>query len=218
LRAGHAHAAALQQDEATVKNIRLWDPRPLIDTYRQLQEIRTYYDFRDVDIDRYWIEGKYTEVMLSPREMNLDQLPDTAQTWVNQHLKFTHGTGLAMSPVNKKDTEGLPVFYIRIYRQCPTSGLRLNSLPCISARRATTTQSSIRRRRVRLSQGRRQRLFVLHGIGRRPRLGTSAAAAVQHLLQGHQLASHREYRGQEQDHDSAQYRGPNRIHRTVPES
>ncbi len=105
--------AALEQDEATVKNIRLWDPRPLIDTYRQLQEIRTYYDFRDVDIDRYWIEGKYTEVMLSPREMNIDALPDTAQTWVNQHLKFTHGAGLAMSPVNKKDTEGLPVFYIK---------------------------------------------------------------------------------------------------------
>ncbi len=98
--------AALDQDSATVKNIRLWDPRPLIDTYRQLQEIRTYYDFRDVDIDRYWIQGKYTEVMLSPREMNLDALPDTAQTWVNQHLKFTHGAGLAMSPVNKKDTEG----------------------------------------------------------------------------------------------------------------
>jgi uncharacterized protein len=105
--------AALDQDEATVKNIRLWDPRPLIDTYRQLQEIRTYYDFRDVDIDRYWIQGKYTEVMLSPREMNVDQLPDNAQTWVNQHLKFTHGAGLAMSPVNKKDTEGLPVFYIK---------------------------------------------------------------------------------------------------------
>lgn len=105
--------AALEEDSATVKNIRLWDPRPLIDTYRQLQEIRTYYDFRDVDIDRYWIEGKYTEVMLSAREMNLDQLPETAQTWVNQHLKFTHGAGLAMSPVNRKDTEGLPVFYMK---------------------------------------------------------------------------------------------------------
>ncbi len=105
--------AALGEDTATVNNIRLWDPRPLIDTYRQLQEIRTYYDFRDVDIDRYWIEGKYTEVMLSPREMNIDQLADNAQTWVNQHLKFTHGAGLAMSPVNRKDTEGMPVFYLK---------------------------------------------------------------------------------------------------------
>jgi uncharacterized protein len=110
---GELTQAALDQDSATVENIRLWDPRPLIDTYRQLQEIRTYYDFKDVDIDRYWINGKYTEVMLSPREMNLDALPETAQTWVNQHLKFTHGAGLAMSPVNKKDTEGLPVFFVK---------------------------------------------------------------------------------------------------------
>ena len=100
-------------------------PAPLIDTYRQLQEIRTYYDFRDVDIDRYWIEGKYTEVMLSPREMNIDQLPDNAQTWVNQHLKFTHGAGLAMSPVNKKDTEGLPVFYIKDIPAVSDVGLKV---------------------------------------------------------------------------------------------
>ena len=117
--------AALEQDATTVQNIRLWDPRPLIDTYRQLQEIRTYYDFRDVDIDRYWIEGKYTEVMLSPREMNIDALPDTAQTWVNQHLKFTHGAGLAMSPVNKKDTEGLPVFYIKDIPAVSDVGLKV---------------------------------------------------------------------------------------------
>ncbi|MFZ0245196.1 UPF0182 family protein [Candidatus Binatus sp.] len=117
--------AALQEDSATVKNIRLWDPRPLIDTYRQLQEIRTYYDFRDVDIDRYWIEGKYTEVMLSPREMNIDQLPENAQTWVNQHLKFTHGAGLAMSPVNRKDTEGLPVFYIKDIPAVSDVGLKV---------------------------------------------------------------------------------------------
>src|SRR3984957_19800816 len=118
--------AALEQDEATVKNIRLWDPRPLLDTYRQLQEIRTYYDFRDVDIDRYWIEGKYTEGMLSPREMNIDALPETAQTWVNQHLKFTHGAGLAMSPVNKKDTEGLPVFYIKDIPPVSNVGLKVD--------------------------------------------------------------------------------------------
>jgi uncharacterized membrane protein (UPF0182 family) len=123
---GSLTPAALDQDSATVKNIRLWDPRPLIDTYRQLQEIRTYYDFRDVDIDRYWIEGKYTEVMLSPREMNLDQLPETAQTWVNQHLKFTHGAGLAMSPVNKKDTEGLPVFYVKDIPAVSNVGLKID--------------------------------------------------------------------------------------------
>jgi len=104
---------SLEQDAPTVNNIRLWDPRPLLATYRQLQEIRLYYDFQDVDIDRYWINGKYTEVMLSPRELNISLLPDNAQTWVNRHLKFTHGSGLTMSPVNAKDSEGLPVFYIK---------------------------------------------------------------------------------------------------------
>ncbi|MGZ6194951.1 MAG: UPF0182 family membrane protein [Candidatus Binataceae bacterium] len=105
--------ASLEQDAPTVDNIRLWDPRPLLATYRQLQEIRLYYDFQDVDIDRYWINGKYTEVMLSPRELNISLLPDNAQTWVNRHLKFTHGSGLTMSPVNAKDSEGLPVFYMK---------------------------------------------------------------------------------------------------------
>jgi uncharacterized membrane protein (UPF0182 family) len=105
--------ASLQADAPTIKNIRLWDPRPLSATYRQLQEIRLYYDFKDVDIDRYTINGQYTQVMLSPRELNVALLPENAQTWVNQHLKFTHGSGLVMSPVNKKDPEGLPVFLIK---------------------------------------------------------------------------------------------------------
>jgi len=110
---GKLTQASLEQDAPTVNNIRLWDPRPLLATYRQLQEIRLYYDFQDVDIDRYWIDGKYTEVMLAPRELNIALLPENAQTWVNRHLKFTHGSGLTMSPVNAKDSEGLPVFYIK---------------------------------------------------------------------------------------------------------
>ncbi len=105
--------ASIQTDAPTLGNIRLWDPRPLIDTYKQLQEIRLYYDFIDVDIDRYKIGGRYTQVMLSPRELNVGLLPENAQTWVNQHLKFTHGSGLVMSPVNEKDSEGLPVFFIK---------------------------------------------------------------------------------------------------------
>ena len=110
---GKLTSAVLETDRATLRNIRLWDPRPLIDTYKQLQEIRLYYDFIDVDVDRYTIEGRYTQVMLSPRELNVGLLPENAQTWVNQHLKFTHGSGLVMSPVNEKDSEGLPVFYIK---------------------------------------------------------------------------------------------------------
>jgi uncharacterized membrane protein (UPF0182 family) len=116
---------SLKRDEPTVRNIRLWDPRPLIATFRQLQEIRLYYDFRDVDIDRYWIKGDYTQVMLAPRELNVDLLPDNAQTWVNRHLKFTHGYGLVMSPVNKKDTEGLPLFYLSNIPPISNSGFNV---------------------------------------------------------------------------------------------
>ncbi|MGO9606915.1 MAG: UPF0182 family protein [Candidatus Binataceae bacterium] len=118
--------ASLAQDAPTIKNIRLWDPRPLIATYRQLQEIRLYYDFKDVDIDRYWVNGNYTQVMLSAREMNVDQLPENAQTWVNQHLKFTHGAGIAMSPVNEKDTEGLPIFYIKNIPPASNVGFKID--------------------------------------------------------------------------------------------
>jgi uncharacterized membrane protein (UPF0182 family) len=103
----------LAANQTTVQNIRWWDPRPLLDTYRQLQEIRLYYDFRDVDIDRYTINGTYQQVMLSARELNQTRLPPDAQTWINQHFKFTHGSGLAMSPVNRFDEEGLPIFYVK---------------------------------------------------------------------------------------------------------
>jgi uncharacterized membrane protein (UPF0182 family) len=84
-----------------------------MDTYAQLQEIRTYYKFHDVDVDRYWIEGTYRQVMLSARELRTALLPPNAQTWVNRHLLFTHGTGVVMSPVTRKSAEGLPVFYLQ---------------------------------------------------------------------------------------------------------
>jgi uncharacterized membrane protein (UPF0182 family) len=110
---GRLTPATLEQDSATIRNIRLWDPRPLIATYQQLQEFRLYYTFQDIDIDRYWIDNNETEVMLAARELNVDLLPQNAQTWVNRHLKFTHGFGLVMNPVNTKDQEGLPVLYIK---------------------------------------------------------------------------------------------------------
>jgi uncharacterized membrane protein (UPF0182 family) len=84
---------SLQDNRATIDNIRLWDHQPLLDTYAQLQEIRTYYKFHDVDIDRYEIDGSYQQVMLSARELEPARLPSNAQTWVNQHLLFTHGDG-----------------------------------------------------------------------------------------------------------------------------
>ena len=103
---------SLQDNRATIDNIRLWDWQPLIDTYAQLQEIRTYYKFLDVDVDRYELGGSYQQVMLSARELEATRLPPNAQTWVNQHLIFTHGNGVVMSPVTQKSAEGLPIFYL----------------------------------------------------------------------------------------------------------
>ena len=103
----------LQQNQATTRNIRLWDYRPLLSTYSQLQEIRLYYNFSDVDIDRYTLDGNYRQVMLSPRELSYAQVPQRARTWVNQRLKYTHGYGLVMSPVNVVTPEGLPELFIR---------------------------------------------------------------------------------------------------------
>ncbi|MFL9962882.1 UPF0182 family protein [Paraburkholderia sediminicola] len=104
---------SLQANRATIDNIRLWDVQPLMDTYAQLQEIRTYYKFLAVDIDRYQLDAGYRQVMLSARELEPAMLPPNAQTWVNLHLIFTHGIGAVMSPVTEKSTEGLPFFYLR---------------------------------------------------------------------------------------------------------
>jgi uncharacterized membrane protein (UPF0182 family) len=101
------------RNSGTISNIRLWDPRPLTQTYRQIQEIRLYYNFMSVDEDRYTIDGKYTHVMLSPREMSTRKLPKQAQTWVNNRLKYTHGYGLCLSPVAELTSEGLPVLLVQ---------------------------------------------------------------------------------------------------------
>lgn len=103
----------VRENQDTIKNIRLWDYRPLQQTYGQLQGIRTYYEFKDIDIDRYNIDGQYRQVMLAARELNQDLLPEQAKTWVNQHLKYTHGYGIAMSPVNEITSEGLPNLLIK---------------------------------------------------------------------------------------------------------
>jgi len=103
----------LNNNSPTVENIRLWDYRPLLSTYRQLQEIRLYYRFQDVDIDRYTLDGDYRQVMLSARELDYSEAPSEAQTWVNQRLKFTHGYGIVMSPVNRVTPDGLPELMIK---------------------------------------------------------------------------------------------------------
>ncbi|MGK7949555.1 MAG: UPF0182 family protein [Xenococcaceae cyanobacterium] len=104
---------SLANNQSTIDNIRLWDYRPLLSTYRQLQEIRLYYKFRDVDVDRYHLNGDYQQVMLSGRELAFERVPKEAQTWVNQRLKYTHGYGLVMSPVNQATVDGLPELYLK---------------------------------------------------------------------------------------------------------
>ena len=112
----------LEANKATIDNIRLWDWNPLMDAYVQLQEIRTYYKFHDVDVDRYWLDGAYQSVMLSARELKSSLLPPNAQTWVNTRVLFTHGNGVVMSPVTRKSAEGLPLFYLRDIPPISTGG------------------------------------------------------------------------------------------------
>jgi uncharacterized membrane protein (UPF0182 family) len=105
-------AADAANNQATLQNIRLWDWRALQDTLRQIQEIRTYYDFPDIDIDRYEINGTMRQVMLAPRELNVEKLPVSSRNWINEKLIYTHGYGITMNPVNGFTPEGLPTLIL----------------------------------------------------------------------------------------------------------
>ena len=113
---------SLKDNRGTIDNIRLWDWQPLMDTYAQLQEIRTYYRFLDVDVDRYHLGDSYQQVTLSARELDPSLLSANAQTWVNLHLLFTHGNGVVMSPVTQKTAEGLPILYLKDIPPVATGG------------------------------------------------------------------------------------------------
>ena len=102
----------IEENEETIENVRLWDPRLLIDTYKQLQQIRTYYEFYNVDVDRYTIDGEYRQVMLSARELT-QRLPQGSNNWVNRHLQYTHGYGAVANLVARQGTEGSPEFLVR---------------------------------------------------------------------------------------------------------
>lgn len=116
--------ANIRANGPTIENVRLWDRDPLLMTFGQLQEIRTYYDFISVDDDRYWIDGKYRQVLLSPRELNAGSLP--TRTFINEHLTFTHGMGLTLSPVNQVTAEGLPVLFVKDLPPVSTVSLRIS--------------------------------------------------------------------------------------------
>jgi uncharacterized membrane protein (UPF0182 family) len=122
---GEAHLtrADLDRNAATIENVPLWNDRPLLDTFSQIQEIRTYYDFKAVDNDRYTINGTYRQIMLSARELNSRALP--SRTWINEHLTFTHGYGLTLGPVNEVTKEGLPVLFIKDLPPVSTADLKV---------------------------------------------------------------------------------------------
>jgi uncharacterized membrane protein (UPF0182 family) len=113
----------IADNAGTIENVRLWDHAPLLQTFGQIQVIRTYYDFVNIDNDRYMIDGKYRQVMLSVRELNTSAMPNPS--WVNERLSFTHGYGLTLGPVNQVTTEGLPVLFIRDLPPVSTVNLKL---------------------------------------------------------------------------------------------
>jgi hypothetical protein len=117
-------AADIVNNVGTIENVRLWDHQPLLQTFAQLQEIRTYYDFVSVDNDRYTIDGKYRQVMLSARELNSDSLQ--TRSWVNERLQYTHGYGVTLGPVNQVTAEGLPVLFIRDLPPVSTVNLQVD--------------------------------------------------------------------------------------------
>jgi uncharacterized protein len=115
----------IKKNDATIKNIRLWDESPLLKTYGQLQQIRTYYRFHGVDNDRYTIGGEYRQVMLSARELSYDDLP--SRSWINEKLVFTHGNGIVMGYVSRVSKEGLPEFIVKDIPPVSAVGVKITT-------------------------------------------------------------------------------------------
>ncbi|MGH9141273.1 MAG: UPF0182 family protein, partial [Vicinamibacterales bacterium] len=109
---GGVEAVDAAHNQDTLQNIRLWDWRALQDTLRQIQEIRTYYDFPDIDIDRYTVNGSTRQMMLAARELSIEKLPESSRNWINEKLIYTHGYGVTMNPVNGFTPEGMPALIL----------------------------------------------------------------------------------------------------------
>ncbi len=162
-----AAAADPGNNQATLENIRLWDWQALQDTLRQIQEIRTYYDFPDIDIDRYVIDGKLREVMLSARELNVEKLPESSRNWINEKLIYTHGYGITMNPVNGFTAEGLPTLYLsNMPVQSTVPGLTV-SRPEIYFGELTNTDVYVKTRQQEFNypQGQTNNLTSYQGTG-----------------------------------------------------
>jgi len=121
---GQLTSKEILDNSETINNVRLWDPKPLVDTYNQIQHLRLYYNFSDADVDRYEIDGEYRQVLVGAREIHPELLPIEAQRWVNEKLQFTHGYGAAASPVTEFTEEGRPIFFVKDVP--PTGPLKIN--------------------------------------------------------------------------------------------
>ena len=115
----------IEANPLTVRNIRIWDERPLAQTFQQVQEIRPYYVFSGVDVDRYTVDGVYRQVMLAARELVTDRLPAQARNWVNERLRYTHGYGITLCPVNRVTSEGMPEFMVKDIPPVSVPGLEV---------------------------------------------------------------------------------------------
>ncbi|NLO06929.1 MAG: UPF0182 family protein [candidate division WS1 bacterium] len=118
----------IRDNWATIENIRLWDHRPLQRTYNQEQALRAYYNFPDVDVDRYMVDGRIRQVMLAPRQLNADKLPGR-ERWVNRNLKYTHGYGITLAPVNETNAEGRPNYWVHGIPLTVSQDIGIPSLP-----------------------------------------------------------------------------------------
>ena len=154
-------------NQATLQNVRLWDWHALQDTLRQIQEIRTYYDFPDIDIDRYDLNGTTREVMLAGRELNVDRLPESSRNWINEKLIYTHGYGVTMNPVNGFTPEGLPNLLLsNMPVQSTVSGLKVTR-PEIYFGELTDTDVYVKTRQQEFDypQGQNNTLTSYRGTG-----------------------------------------------------
>lgn len=118
-------ADSIAQNQATIENIRINDERPLLQIYNQIQAIRLYYEFNHVTLDRYTVDGRYRQMFMAPRELNLDRLDAKAQTWINKHLKYTHGYGYVAAPVNEVEGDGLPKLFVKNLPPTSETSLKL---------------------------------------------------------------------------------------------
>lgn len=168
--------ADIVDNAATVENVRLWDHGVLLQTFGQIQEIRTYYDFVNVDNDRYMIDGKPRQVMLSVRELNTDTMPN--RSWVNERLTFTHGYGLTLGPVNQVTTEGLPVLFIRDLPPVSTVKLPL-SHPGVYYGELSNTYAVVRTRQAEFDypRGQNNETTYYEGTG-----GVSVGSLLRRML------------------------------------